>query len=1008
MKNNITLSLLSTLLASILFSLNAQTVNDPRLRRAIKQSGLDKSTLKKIINDNSEISGIQNEPRNQAKNNNSQIDLKLLGEAEKLDESINESIDINRSNIDSLNLELNPSTMQKIVDVRSSEVEKVLTDIEDNKNYFGYDIFNTNPELFQRSVDLSVDPNYIVGPGDEVIIMLWGETELNQSYLVTKDGYLFIPNVGQVFVNGLNLEKLEKKLLRYLKKVYSSLDSSNGVAKTFFDVSLGSISLKPVRIFVLGDVLTPGAYKVKSSTTLFSSLFYFGGPSKNGSLRNIKLIRNGKEKAEIDFYDFLLSGKKPKDFKLQREDIIFIPQRNKTVSVSGEIQRTKIFELKNDEGFLDLINMAGGLKTTTYTKRAQIERILPSDMRLIKGIDKTKIDVDISKVLSGKNDIELLDGDEIIFFPIIGKEGNIVEISGAVERPGKYDLKNGYSFTDLLEKADGLKPTAYLDRAVLIRTNDYNTLDQSYLDINVELAMKNDLNHNVQLKSGDQIQILDFKAMRFTDEVTITGHVKSPGPVLFRKGMRVIDLILTGGGFENDQHLKNTYFDKAELYKKNENGDVIEIIEFRLDSVLMGRGIAENQLAMGDEIRIYSVNNIREVLPADVRINGFVKRPGIYPIVEGTTTLRDLLFRAGGFQDELHLSRVYTNRADLVRIKDDFRTKEIIKFMIADVLDTTKNINPLLKIGDEIVIYSIDIFETVKSVTIRGDVANPGKYELKTNMVISDLIMEAGGVSPEINKYKVEVASFDKNSVDTFAKIKTFYFDNNVQAYEAKHSFKKSYDAQKLLLPDDIITIMKDPSTFEEKTVTILGAVKYPGVYDIKHRNELVTEIIDRAGGITIDAYPLASSFVRNDTEVKLSFKKILRNPRSKNNFAVQNGDLINIGKKLNLVTIKGAVNSPGSFQYIKGNRLNDYIEMAGGFNADARRFATYITNLDGSSEKVSFFSFSPEVFDGATIVIPTKLEVEPFSMTEYITNLTQIYTDLTQAYLMILLATRN
>ena len=209
--------------------------------------------------------------------------------------------------------------------------------------------------------------------------------------------------------------------------------------------------------------------------------------------------------------------------------------------------------------------MAGGLKATTYTKRAQIERILPPDQRLSQGIDKTKIDVNISDVLSGKNNIEILDGDKIVFFPIIGNEGNVVEISGAVKRPGKYDLKSGFTITDLLKKADGLKPTAYLDRAVLIRTNDFNTLDQSYIDINLELAMKNDLNHDVKLKSGDQIQILDFNSMRYTDAVSITGHVERPKSLLFRKGMRVIDLILSGGGFENEKHLKNTYFDKAEL-----------------------------------------------------------------------------------------------------------------------------------------------------------------------------------------------------------------------------------------------------------------------------------------------------------------------------------------------------------------------------------------------------------------------------------------------------------
>ncbi len=986
---------------------NAQTINDPRLKRAIQQSGIDKNTLNNIINNNKIPSNVDSSP-NQVDNQSLKNDSEYLQKMEKLDRSNNEN-DVNIYTADTSKNDLNPETLQKIKDKKSSDVEEVLVNIKNNENYFGYNIFESNPELFQNSIDVSVDPNYVIGPGDEVIIMLWGETELNQSYTVTKDGYLFIPNVGQVFVNGLNLEKLEKKLLKYLKKVYSSLDSSNGVAKTFFDVSLGSLSLKPVRIFVLGDVLNPGAYKVKSSTTLFSSLFYFGGPSKDGSLRKIKLIRNGKQKAEIDFYDFLLSGKKPKDFKLQREDIIFIPQRIKTVSVSGEINRNKIFELKEDEGFLDLIKMAGGIKTTTYTKRAQINRILPPDQRMAEGINKTKIDVDINNILSSKNDIELFDGDNIVFFPIIGREGNIVEITGAVRRPGRYDLKNGLSFIDLLDKADGLNPTAYLSRAVLIRTNDFKTLDQSYIDINVELALQNNLDHNVELKSGDQIQILDFKSMRFTDVVSITGHVKNPGPVQFRKGMRVIDLVFTGGGFENDQHLKNTYFDKAELYEKNENGDVTDIIAFRLDSVLVGKGIAERQLKMGDEIQIYSIDNIREVLPTDVKIRGFVKRPGTYPIVEGSTSLRDLLFRAGGFQDKLHLSKLYNSRADLIRFENGLYDKEILKFRMEDILDTNKNINPLLKRGDEIVTYSVEIIQEESMVTILGDVINPGSYMLKTNMVINDLILESGGVPPSVKNYKVEIASVEENSATNFSKVRTFYYENNLNTYKVKKSFVKSYDVQKLLAPNDIVTVIKDPSTFESKSVIISGSVQYPGTYIIQHRNELVTDIIERAGGITIDAYPLASTFSRNQKNVKLSFKDILKNPRSRKNFSVQDGDTITVGKKTNIVTVEGAVNSPGNYQYIRGQRLNDYIEMAGGYTREARKSATYTSNLDGSSEKVSYFSLSsPKILDGAVINVPTKLEVEPLNITEYVTNLTQIYSDLSQAYLLILLASRQ
>ena len=204
--------------------------------------------------------------------------------------------------------------------------------------------FKGDPDVFQSSLEESIDPGYLIGPGDEIIIMLWGQTEINEKYTVSRDGYLFIENLGQVFVNSYTLEKLEKKLFKLLKKAYSSLDPPSGNPTTFFDVSLGSLSLKPLRVFVL-EVEKPGAYNIKTSATLFTSLYYFGGPKLSGSLRNIQLIRDEKIIAKIDFYEFLQTGLRKNDVSLQRDDVIFIPQEGKTVTTSGEIGRAMKFEL---------------------------------------------------------------------------------------------------------------------------------------------------------------------------------------------------------------------------------------------------------------------------------------------------------------------------------------------------------------------------------------------------------------------------------------------------------------------------------------------------------------------------------------------------------------------------------------------------------------------------------------------------------------------------------------
>ena len=190
--------------------------------------------------------------------------------------------------------------------------------------------------------------------------MLWGDTEDVSDYVVTRDGYIFIPNIGRVFVNGLNLAGLEKKLKKILQKAYSSISKNDSNSSTFFDVSLGSVILKPIRVFVMGEVSEPGVYEMKPSSSLFTSLYYFNGPTIAGTLRDVKLIRNGKKIGSIDFYDFLLTGKMNNDIQLQNNDVVFISPRQKTVTVNGEVRRQSIFELKQDESFKDLENILEG------------------------------------------------------------------------------------------------------------------------------------------------------------------------------------------------------------------------------------------------------------------------------------------------------------------------------------------------------------------------------------------------------------------------------------------------------------------------------------------------------------------------------------------------------------------------------------------------------------------------------------------------------------------------
>ena len=442
-----------------LFSfLNGQIdLNDKKIRDAARKLGVSSSQIKKMI-PKSGLEGAFDNSSSSKKSFKAQIDENSV-------QDIKKSFDADKSNDIKAN---NDSNLLEAQSKDSLLIEQI--DNEVNK-YFGYNVFKGNPELFQKSFDISADGNYLIGPGDEIIIMLWGDTELNSNYFVSKDGYLFIENVGQVFVNGLSLNQLETKLLKLLKKSYSSLDPSSGSATTFFDVSLGAAVLRPVRIFILGELDQPGAYSVKSTTSLFNSLYYCNGPNLNGSLRSIKLLQGGKDVAEIDYYDYLLSGKKTNDIKLQRDDVVFIPPRGKTIEVVGEIGRPAIYELKDVESLYDLINIGGGLKISTFMQRAQIKRIIPPNDRAFTGIDRTLIDVNLFDVMSQKINVEMVDGDRITFYSITDEVKNTVDVRGSVKRPGIYEIDKGLNITKLIEKANGLVGDAYLDRADIVRTN---------------------------------------------------------------------------------------------------------------------------------------------------------------------------------------------------------------------------------------------------------------------------------------------------------------------------------------------------------------------------------------------------------------------------------------------------------------------------------------------------------------------------------------------------------
>ena len=800
----------------------------------------------------------------------------------------------------------------EIEDEPNIEIESEAQPTRKRLNYFGYDIFKRDPALFQATSVGAVDPDYLIGPGDEIIVMLWGETQFRQVLTVDREGFVFIPEIGQVFVNGLNLNLLESKLFRVFSQSYASLNPQGRTPTTFLDVSLGN--LRPLRIQVLGEVAQPGAYTVSPSATLFSSLYYFNGPTTLGSLRDIQLIRAGEKIASIDFYDFLLTGKRPEDQKLQLDDVIFIPPRQKTVHIEGEINREGIYELKPDESLIDFISIAGDLKITAYLDRAQIDRIVPFKNRRELGMDRMFKDVNLEKILKAEEIFQLKDGDRLQIFSILDLRQNIVELSGAVARPGIYDLGDSLSVSELINKADGTLGDAYQERVDIVRLKSDFT--EELIKLNLGLALNGDPENDINLQGMDKIRVYGITEMVPRRYVSIIGHVKQPGRYLLQENMKLYDLI----------------------------------------------------------------------------------------------------FKAGGFIDEEFKERAYLERADIFRMNSDRISRSIVSFDLGELLSSPESEKNILLIADDIIrVYQKNIFESPKYVSINGVVRNPGTYELKTDMNLKDLILEAGGFKENVYRYRVEVASIDpqNNDLKEFAQVTTFNINEKFSfEVETKEDLKNDLftdSAYYMLKPYDLISIRSDPYFINQKQVTINGEVLYPGNYTILNAEEKITDIIKRAGGLRPNANPDLSQYFRNNIKINTAFKKILSNPKSSLNFIVQDGDLISILPHSNIVNIIGQVNRPGVHKHVQGKRLKYYIYISGGLSPDADRENIWIEYPNGDSKRYSTWSiFSPVVTDGSTIVIGREKEKEPFDRTEYAKELTSILANLAQAISIIYLATNQ
>ncbi len=622
--------------------------------------------------------------------------------------------------------------------------------------YYGYDIFTSEGERVGPIEIGPVDPGYPVGSGDELRLVVWGASEFQYILEVDKEGKIIIPQAGQVFVAGTRLENLRETLKNYLSKFYSGLTADPPT--TFMDLTLSR--LRTNQVYIMGEVGTPGANAVSSYATAFNVMYAVGGPTITGSLRDVRILREGKIAARIDMYDYILKGNSTDDRRLQNNDIVFVPPRLSTVGIKGEILRPGIYETLKDETLKDLITLAGGLKQTAYSFRAQIDRIVPFEERKRGDSDRKLIDVDIYKIMTGQSNIALMDGDIVTVFPINNIVENYVDIEGGgIERPGRYMLDERIvQLSDLITEADGLTGDAYTVKADIVRTRDDFT--EEMITVNLQNVLMNRPGSDIELKRWDRVHVYSKTEMTDNPTVTLGGFVKNPGTYPYYENSTVYDLLFKYSGLQDSLRYARTFMGHGDIFRLREDGKTRYLMRFNIYDEWNRLTEASLPLEPEDEVFVYS-NEVKDIIEQTVHLHGEVKNPGEFRW-EDNLTVNDLILKGGGFTDrawflEVEISRVplaglrgeHISQTTKVKLYDGNEYPDNPEDAIHKILNGSDTEGSFkLEAGDHVFVRTNPDYKPIRVVSISGEIRYPGAYNLiSENESLSSVIQRAGGLT---------------------------------------------------------------------------------------------------------------------------------------------------------------------------------------------------------------------------------------------------------------------
>lgn len=650
-----------------------------------------------------------------------------------------------------------PTSSEQEIFGRTGRETKDSIMVTKKSRVFGYDFFQ-NPKIsFAPTINVPTPESYIINTGDELLVEVWGAAESSTTQKVDNQGNIILPMAGKVHVGGLNFVEAKARINTALRKIYAGISAPEGsYAKVYTGVSIANI--RTVKVNIIGEVEAPGTYSLSALSTVINALYASGGPTENGSFRNIQVVRGGKTIAHLDIYNFLLKGSQEGNINLNDQDVIIVPPYKNQVEVIGFVKREGLYEVKEGEKLSSVVDYFGGFKSNAYKDIMVVERIVGAK-REVKEVP-----------FSDAGKFVMQGGDKLLVHRLSDIYHNRISITGAVYQPGNYAYSEGMTVLDLIDKAAGVREEAYLNRAILFRSIDH--VDKQSLNFSLKDLLEK--KQSIALQPNDSLHIYGRDSLIAKPMVRIEGAVRKPQKFAYAKGLYPADLIIMAGGFIegadqtqvqvarqlNDANFK-TISKVYTVSLSKEGGDSIALEPNDIVTVRYEKGYVPQQVVkIEGEV---SFPGFYAILSKEERISSLIERSGglaPYAYVEGATLVRkkDKNEKDDKAQEK-QLKKLKKTDKDLTLIetKEEENTPEASEYRVGinlkKIMENKNSYQDLvLKDGDVLIIPS-----EKQTVEVKGLVLAPSLVRYEKGKSTRSYINSAGGFSDNAQKKSVYV-----------------------------------------------------------------------------------------------------------------------------------------------------------------------------------------------------------------------------------------------------------